>query len=232
MTAAGRRPPQDDQELMRDFDHRLAELEHPTATRVGKWVLATGPGDDLVASFVGGGSVVLSPPPKVGDSPDDTQTDEALPELVLTATAGQTIGSSADTIVSWDNLVYQVGEWALGASPVEDITIPADGLWQITFEPQWNTSSASWANHQINIDGVAVALERQYPGGNIPRSGVLTVPRRLEAGQVVRAVVRTGSGSHTLGVSGWNTNVVTRLSLICLRRAEATDSDPDAQQEG
>lgn len=212
-----RRAPTTDAELAREFDRRIDALEHPSANRVGKWVLATGPGDDLIASYVGGGSVVLSPPPKVGDSPDDTQHAQVLPELVLTRTSVQSIAAGADRVVEWENIVTRTGEWDIPGDTITTIPFPVGGLWMVSFEPQWADKSSTWANHQINIDGDATALERKYPGGNIARTAVVTVPRIVTAGQVLTAAVRTDGSTHKLGTSAWNTNVVTRLSLVCLR---------------
>ncbi|WP_182349325.1 hypothetical protein [Tomitella gaofuii] len=215
-----RRAPTTDAELAREFDRRIAALEHPSATRVGKWVLSTGDGDDLLASFVGGGSVVLSPPPKVGENPDDTEKAFVLPHLELTRAANQRVSEGPDVPIEWDNVEAQIGEWDISGTPITEIPIPVSGLWLVVYSPQWNTSSASWANHQINVDGDAAALDRVYPGGQLVRTGLVTMNRSLQEGQVLTPVVRTGSGNHNVGTSGWNQNVVTRIELTCLRRED------------
>ena len=78
-----KRPPKDDQELMRDVDRRIRRLEQPSTARVGSWVVATDPGTGgLVATHQNGGGVRLANVPD-GSNPDEVSTpDPARLEVV------------------------------------------------------------------------------------------------------------------------------------------------------
>lgn len=182
MSAAGRRPPQTDQELMRDFNERIRALEHPGAARVGKWVLSTGPAGDLVASYVGGGSVILSPPPQVGDSPDEVDTAEPLPSISVGLTSEQAIPNDAVTGVHWDTVLQSRGEW--GGGPWDSVEIPEAGQYLLVLNTRWKTRTNRNTLSTLKVDVEDVTVE-QAPARTSSPNAVVTALRWLPKGSVI-----------------------------------------------
>lgn len=217
MTTTGKRPPQNDAELARDLDSRLASLEHPSATRVGKWVLTTGDSDDLVASYVGGGSVVLSAPPKVGDSPDATEQVKAKPSLSLVRSTRQDIPRNAVVGIQWDSIEQSRGEWGLGNTPPDTVELPESGLYSILLTVDWADRQAYPTQGTLKIDADDAVTHQPDPYDTTKQAYTLPALRWLDEGTVIGGWVYSTNDNNALSVQ-------TRLDIACLVREEGLRS--------
>lgn len=224
--SSNKRPPKDDKELAREFDQRLTSLEHPSATRVGKWVLSTGGSGELLASYVGGGSVILSPPPAVGDSPDETEDENQEPPLLFMERTGlQHMNSSTVTSIGWNQVVRSIGTWGIeGSGAQTDLEIPVAGYYLVTLNVAFSTSRNSLTQAVVQIDGDDTYRQAFYPGNTQLRQHAIAFQSYFESGVTMRAWVY-GSSSNDFGKSG---SYRTTMEINCLRR----DTNPGYSEEG
>ncbi len=124
-TAAKLRSIKTDAEWARAVQRRIEQLEHPTAQRIGKWVLSSGTGGALLASHVDGGTIVVAEPPDNRDTPDTLRYTGFPQYKVVRETA------SADNIVTWERAEYLVGDLWTNNLPSQDITVPERGVWRV-----------------------------------------------------------------------------------------------------
>lgn len=225
-----RRPPKDDKELAREFDRRISSLEHPSATRVGKWVLSTGDSGELLASYVEGGSVSLSPPPVVGDSPDETESEDQEPPLLfLERTDLQDINGGQVTRIEWNQVVQQIGTWGItGSDPHSDIEIPVTGYYIVTVNVAMGGDRNNLTQAVVQIDGDDTHGSFHNPSGTVAVRHNIAFQAYLEAEQTVGVWVY-GSDNNNVGkVSDYRT----RLDINCLRRSTEPDYEGEDEDDG
>lgn len=211
------KPAKNDQEWARNTEKRQEQLENPTSTRVGPWVLSAQPDtENLLASHVDGGAVILAVKPESSDEPDDVAgTDIAYIKVERQTTQSGPRGSA--NLVSWDFVAYQTSEFGFNA-PGTDIVIPVDGVYDIKLSLSWLNSSTV-TNKAILLIGGSPKLTQE--ANNVDASSYpsfhLSNTFSLSAGTIVSAAAYTsGSGTMDFGVSGADGTVFSALSIARL----------------
>lgn len=206
------KPPKNDEEWARNTQRRIEQVENPSSTRIGAWVLSTDPeSGNLIASNVNGGAVVLANQPE-GDAEADAVSSgwshvKVSRQAVQTATAGN------HTSVVWDTVDSQSDDWSVGAGS-STLVIPESGLWMVVYNLILNTASNVAVTSRVYIDG-AVRMSNRTSGGGVEPTLYSTDLFTLNAGTELYATswLNGASGSYTFGPSGTTPSTVTSMSL-------------------
>lgn len=157
-TAEPVRQPKNDAELARDVVRRLDSLENPTSMRAGAWVLSTSADGHLIASNVGGGSVIVARRPSGGENDPDAITDSRPPSLSATRTAVQTIAVGG-SVVRFDGTEVEEGNWTGGQSLFDAVQVPVSGAYRVS-------GCVHAATHASNTPiGVGIRVDGQFRAG-------------------------------------------------------------------
>lgn len=212
------KPPKNNQEWARNQQRRTEQLENPTATRMGDWVLSTQPGTgNLQASHVDGGSVVLAGKPEPS-ADADTVVGAGFPCLKVERVATQVENAGSSHPVDWDTLAHASPEFNF-FPPRSEIVIPSNGVWMITLNLCFLGNSLLISKAIIDIDGIVVRAEENREvdagGGYATFSIVDLFP--LTAGSIVRArAYRQGGGTFGFGTTTADPNARSSMSLTRL----------------
>lgn len=211
------KPPRNNEEWARNTQKQLGALENSTAVRVGAWTLSTQEGtENLLASHVDGGSIILGAKPAASEEPDEVQETDYQPYIKVERQQNQAEARGTAHLVEWDTLVQQTGGW--GFTPTAtDLVIPRDGVYDIKYSLHYlNTSSA--VNKAIFlIDGVVRDAHEQDFEQAAYVNLYISNTYPLTAGNIISAAAYTaGSGTFDFGHSGADPTVFTSLSLTRL----------------
>lgn len=212
------KPPRNNEEWARNTEKRLGASENSTAVRVGAWTLSTQEDtDNLIASHVDGGSLILGVKPAASEEPDDVQDTDQQPYIKVERQQNQAEARGSSHLVLWDTLVQQTGGW--GFTPTAtDLVIPQDGVYAINFNLIFRNQSSVTNKAIFLIDGaVRDAQEQFWSGGATYCNFYLANTFPLSAGQIISAAAFvSGSGTFDFGASGADPTVFTSLSLTRL----------------
>ena len=215
------RQPRTEAEWARDTARRIESLENPMSTRVGHWVIttdyATG---NLVARHAYGGGVLLSRVPEPGTDPDAT-TGGGAPILRLRRTTTQSIAANVQVPVLWDSVDIADGGWNVGSSgPIQDIFIPTDGLYLLTYKLAWTQNTVGTKRAAVFVNGTDILDAQEVATDTsvaVSPINYITNTHQLTAGSWLTFTAHpVGSGPHDIGPAQEALNVTT-LSLVCLR---------------
>lgn len=206
--------PKDDAEWARNTQRRLEQVEHPSSTRVGEWVLATDPETgNLIASHVNGGGVVIAVPP-AGEGDADVVTADTGSYLKLERRANQSMPANTYTAFTWDTLVHKTTDFAAEAG-VSSVAIPQDGMWLVHYSASKADEYQGRFAAVLDVNGVTqmVARSPMMPEGEemeptLLVSDVLMLP----AGAEITCRVWTSRTSN-FGPSVLNNTVASYLTL-------------------
>ncbi|MFD3426142.1 hypothetical protein [Nocardia fluminea] len=211
------KPPKNNAEWARNVDKRQGQAENPTSVRVGAWVLSAQPdSENLLASHVDGGSVVLAAKPASADSPDDVARTD-FPYIKVERQQNQAEARGSSHLVQWDTVAYQSSDF--GFTPTAtDISIPVDGVYDCNFSLIFKNQSNVTNKAIFLIDGVVkMADERFWSNGAAFNNFYLSEKFSLSAGTIVSAAAFvSGSGTFDFGASAADPTVFTSLSLVRL----------------
>lgn len=214
-TTEKKTPPRSDQEWARDMDQRVGAVEHPTSVRCGAWVFSTDPDtDNLIASYVNGGSVVVAQPPAAGEDADSV-ADPFL-HLNLARSAAQTVPANSTITVGWDTMINRSPSWAF-STPAPEVVIPSAGTYLIIYHLAFRTSVAAASKALLRIDGETRMAQEEIPDPTKFVSFYLVDTFGLSAGQVITAhagsQVARDIGSSTADPTALTSLSVTRLPI-------------------
>lgn len=210
---------------MRDFDRRIGALEHPASMRVGQWVLSTSPDTgNLIASHVGGGSVVVAEVPPPTQEPDEVVRDER-PTLRLRRIGEQAVPANTVAPIRWDTVDMARGGWefnrdsGVGSSEVFEAVCPESGLYLIVLKAVWLPYSSTSRKLMLHIgDGDPDTVEDR-PGDSTYLTQYIPAVRWIEDGQAVAGLTYTGGGA-SIGQSSPDPQSFTSLDVIQIRRGD------------
>lgn len=206
------KPPKDDAEWARNTQRRIEQVENPSSTRIGAWVLSTDPeSGNLIASNVNGGAVVLANQPE-GEGDADTVTSEYSAVKVERRT--NLTGSGHFPIV-WDTVVTSTSDWSVSEGSTE-LSVPSDGLWLISCRLQSPNVPNNYCKARVDIDGVGRMAARHIPYTGAEATMNMSEPFPMTAGTGVVLSAYFAGGSFTWGPSSSDPSVVTSLSLVRL----------------
>lgn len=211
------KPPRNNQEWARNTEKRLNQTEHPNSSRMGKWVLSTDPAtDNLIASYINGGSVVLVAPPEGGLDPDAV-TVTGFPHITVARVAIQAITISTLTLIIWDTIQRQTS--FLFSAPGTDLVVVQAGQYLATINT-YGTDTASAQSSiaaAILVNGSAFVLTENFytDTTTVTMTAGCTGILDLAAGDVISGQV-IAQGNTTIGTSARGLNAVTSMSLTRL----------------
>lgn len=211
------KPPRNNEEWSRNTEKRLNEAENPTAIRAGEWTLSTdAETGNLIASHVGGGSVILAGKPDASDEPDEVTDTDDQPHIKVERQANQAESRGSAHLIQWDTVAYATGDW--GFTPVaSDIIVPQDGVYLVTFTLAFLNSSDVVNKAIFMVDSVVRDAQEVNYEVNVFNNFYLCNTFNLTAGQLISAAAYvSGSGTFDFGASGADTTVFTSLSLTRL----------------
>lgn len=210
------KPAKNNAEQVRNMVRRTEQLENPTSTRMGDWVISTQPDTgNLLASHVDGGSVVLAAKPASAESPDDVARTD-FPYIKVERQQNQAEARGSSHLVDWDTVAYQSSDF--GFTPTAtDISIPVDGVYDCTLNLIFKNQSNVTNKAIFLIDGVVKMAQEQFWSNSVYCNFYLREPFSLSAGTIVSAAAFvSGSGTFDFGASGADPTVFTSMSLVRL----------------
>lgn len=214
------KPPKNDEEWARNVETRLNQAEHPVSTRAGNWVLSTDPNtDNLIASYVNGGSVILSAPPEGGLDDPDAVAPAGFPHIKVTRALTQSITSGGGVYIDWDAVARTTGGFGFTA-PGRSVTVTQAGIYLITLNV-YGTNTASAAINLaaaiiVNDQEAFALIENFYTdAGSVAMSTGVTDTIQLAAGDAVSGQLIVSS-TMSIGTSARSGNCVTSLSITRL----------------
>lgn len=215
MTGSSRvdRPPRDDAELARDIVNRLDDVEHPVASRVGPWVITARPGTgQLLASHVGGGSVVLANVPEAGADPDavvELPTEPPAPPVIPThadwdlstcgvrRTANQSINNATWTMVDYNTTDWDLRRDAAAQADGDGITIRDAGVYSVEAEVRFAGHATGVRIVSVDVTGATGYGYRPMlalPNAADPLTQCVAFTKVFAAGDTVRVFAWQNSG--------------------------------------
>ena len=211
------KPPRNNAEWARNTEKRLGADENSTALRAGAWTISTQEGtENLIASHVSGGSVILSAKPAASEEPDEVSDTDAQEYIKVERQQNQAESRGAAHLVQWDTLVQQTGSW--GFTPTAtDLVIPRDGVYAINFNLVFRNSSTATNKAIFLVEGVARDAQEMVPSNATYCNFYISNTFPLTAGNIVSAAAYvSGSGTFDFGASSADPTVFTSLSLTRL----------------
>lgn len=214
------KPPKNDQEWARNTQKRIEQVENPTATRVGEWVLSThADTGNLIASHVDGGSVVLAIKPAASQSPDEV-ADNTVPYIKLERQQNQQENRGSVALVQWDTVASQTRDWGFSA-PGTDIDIPVNGVYEIKYHLAFLNASSVVNKAVLMVNAVVVGTQEYDPSDAWWCSFYLCDTFTLNSGDIISCgAYVSGSGTFDFGSSGVDPSVHTSLSIHLISKEE------------
>lgn len=210
------KPPKNNQEWARNVETKQEQDENATSARVGPWVLSSQiDTENLLASHVDGGSVVLAEKPDSGDEPDAVASNDP-PYIKVERQTTQSGPRGSTVLVSWNSVDFQSGFGFV--APGTDLVIPADGVYAIDYT-LYMLNASTVTNKAIlliggvpKLTGAVLSTESSiYPGFSLSSTFNLSAGTVIQGGAWV-----SGSGTMDFGYSGDDPTVFTSLSLARL----------------
>lgn len=135
-------------------------------------------------------------------------------------TAGQSIPTGNDTVVSWDT-VESTGNWTSSATTA---TIPEDGRYHISFTWQWaNTTTATLRGLKITVNSTAPGTSSIFSNtmlaiavGGVGKETAhgISEYETFVAGDVIRAYVYHEHGVNLSGGGPYFSDIRGRLTIV------------------
>lgn len=211
------KPAKNDAEWARNVEKKQDQAENSTTARVGPWVLsAQADTENLLASHVDGGAVILAVKPESTDEPDAVEGTDT-PYIKVERQANQQGPRGSTVLTQWDTVAHQTPEWGF-LPPGSDIVIPVDGVYAVHFNLH-GLNNSTVINKAILIVGGVVKQTAQNNGANgalYPHFSISDT-YTMAAGTVVRGgMYVSGSGTMDFGYSSDDPTVFTNMSIYRL----------------
>lgn len=211
------KPAKNNAEWARNTQKRIDQVEHPTSTRVGSWVLSTqADTGNLIASHVDGGSVLLGVKPESAGAPD-TVLGTDFTYIKLQRQQIQTESRGSAHLIDWDTVAHQSPGWGF-IPPATDIVVPDDGTYLCILNMVFNDPNDTVGKAIFLIEAVPQMTQEFDPAlpgwyQNMHLAGTFD----MTAGDLVSAAAfQSGVGTFDVGPSQADPTVFTSLSLIRL----------------
>lgn len=207
------KPPKNDAEWARGMQRRVEQVEHPSSTRIGPWVLSSEQeSGDLIASHVNGGAVKLAQKPE-GEGEADA-VSSGWSHIKVSRQTPQTMSRGTHTPVAWDSVDSQSSDWS--ATPGSTtFVIPQNGVWLINYRLYFGALADVLVESFVIIDGSPRSANRTVSASAEPMLSCTEVFTLNEGAEIVCTAGKAGSGTFTIGpyVGG---SAMTSLSLTRL----------------
>lgn len=203
-------------EWARNIDKRVDGTEHPTSSRVGKWVLSTDDDGNLIASFANGGSTVLAKvPSEQEDDPDLISV--GLPMLKLNRAEPLSVGASQTVSVLWDSVVENRGEWGVSV-PIQIVKVPVSGLYLVIYRLIEIDAGYYRVKGAVSVNGSRV-MAHDYGGAEAMPLHAKTLYMAdviyMQAGSNIECTA-FAIVANRFGANSFDPQNVTSLTVICL----------------
>lgn len=210
------KPPKNDEEWARNTQRRIEQVENPSSTRIGAWVLSTDPeSGNLIASNVNGGAVVLANQPE-GDAEADA-VSSGWSHVKVSRQTPQSLSPGTHMAIQWDTVDSQSSDWSVGPGS-STLVFPESGVWLISYNLRYGATTYEASTGRIYLDGSPVLSGRTQPSQYASEPTILCSSTfSVSAGSELYCTAWiNGATSTTVGPSGIASSDVTSLSLTRL----------------
>ncbi|MCB8914025.1 hypothetical protein L612_007800000030 [Rhodococcus rhodochrous J38] len=191
------KPPKDDAEWARNTQRRIEQIEHPSSTRIGPWVLSTSQESGaLTASHVNGGAVVLANEPE-GEGDADA-VSSGWSHIKVSRQTVQTLPRGGHSAIEWDTLESQTDDWSFSPGSTSFV-IPQSGVWIVNYQVYFRAVADTLAEALVVIDGSMRIADRDLNASVEPKLKCFETFNLNEGTELFTTAARAGSGTFTIG---------------------------------